>query len=248
MLKIYDKLDDVPEAYRADYKQAANGKFVADLSNDHPTVIAMNNYRQEKETEEARVKKLRSDLDDALEAGKTSGVPRGQALVAKADAEDLPKYRALGSVDEVTAKVTEHAALKESEVKRQREDKQRLVAKELGFDNPDAFVLLSNLPDFEIRDGKDGKKQVIALVKDGDKTVEKPAMEFLESSPNHAPLLPALKTKQGVTVHGTSSTTTTQKPGDPFAWAKSFAENYSKQGAPTTQSLYESFNITKQPA
>lgn len=233
MLKIYDKLDDVPEGLREHYKQAANGKFVADLSNDHPTVIAMNNYRQEKETEEARVRKLRTDLDDALEAGKTSSVPRGQALVSKSDAEDLPKYRALGSVDEVTAKVTEHGSLKESESTRQREDKQRLVAKELGYDNVEAFIRLPKLPDFEIRDGKDGKKSVIALVKDGDKTIEKPATEFLESSPDHAPFLAALKTSSGVKVHGTGSSTSTTPAGEPFAWAKQFAADYSKQNVPT---------------
>lgn len=233
MLKIYDKLDDVPEGLREHYKQSGT-KFVPDLADDHPTVVMMKTYKQEKDTEEARVRKLRADLDDALEAGKTSGVPRGQALVSKADAEDLNKYKALGPVDELIAKVTEHSTLKESETRRAREDKLVLVAKELGYDNVDGFKLLADLPDFEIRDGKDGKKQVIALVKDGDKVVEKPATEFLESSPRHAPLLPALKTTSGVKVHGTSSTPTTAAPGDQFAWAKSFAADYGKNNTPTT--------------
>lgn len=232
MLKIYDKESDIPEGLRAEYKQSGS-KWVPDLSEDHPVLVLNKTLKQEKEVEEAKVKKLRSDLDDALEAGKTSSVPRGQALVAKADADDLPKYRALGSVDEVTAKVTEHSTLKESDTRRQREDKQRLVAKELGYDNVEAFIRLPNLPEFEIRDGKDGKKAVIALVKDGDKTIEKPATEFLESSPDHSPFLGALKTTSGVKVHGTSSTVPTNQPGDQFAWAKQYAADYSKQNVPT---------------
>lgn len=232
MLKTYDKESDIPEALRSEYKQSGN-KWVPDLSDDHPTVVMMRTYKQEKEVEEAKVKKLRSDLDDALEAGKTSSVPRGQALVSKQDAEDLPKYRTLGSVDEVTAKITEHSTLKESETKRAREDKLSLVAKELGYD-AEMFKRLSDLPDFDIRDGKDGKKSVIALVKgEGDKVIEKPAVEFLESSPNHAPFINALKTPSGVKVHGTSSTTTSTQPGEPFAWAKQFAADYSKQNVQT---------------
>jgi hypothetical protein len=231
-LKVYSKQDDIPEGLRSEYKQSGT-QWVPDLSEDHPVLVLNKQLIQEKGVVEARVKKLSTDLDDALEAAKTSGVPRGQALVAKADAEALNGYKALGTVDEVKVKVTEHSTLKESEDKRVRQDKQRLVAKELGYENVDAFVLLPNLPDFDIREGKDGKKQVIALVKDGDKVTEKPAQEFLESSPNHAPLLPALKVTNGVTVNTTSSTTS-PKPGDPFAWAKTFAEDYGKQNAPTT--------------
>lgn len=244
MLKIYDKESDIPEGLRSEYKQSGS-KWVPDLSEDHPVLVLNKTLKQEKEVEEAKVKKLRTDLDDALEAGKTSGVPRGQALVSKSDAEDLTKYKALGPVDELTAKVTEHSTLKESETRRQREDKQRLVAKELGYDNVDAFLLLPDHPDYDIRDGKDGKKQVIALVKEGEKTIEKPALEFLESSPRHAPLLPALKAGNGVKVHGTSTTSTTAQPGDQFAWAKQFAADYAKQNAGSTQDLAASFGIGK---
>lgn len=229
-LKIYDTQDAIPEGLRSEYKQSGN-KWVPDLSEDHPVLVLNKSLIQEKGVEEAKVKKLTRDLDDALAAAKTGDVPRGQALVAKADVDLLNGVKALGkTLDELKTITTEHSTLKESETRRTREDKQRLVAKELGFDNADAFVLLSDLPDFDIRE-KDGKKSVIALVKDGDKLVEKPAMEFLEGSPRHAPLLPALKTQNGgVTVHGTSTATTNS--GDPFAWAKRFAEDYSKQSQP----------------
>src|SRR6185369_11224884 len=111
-----------------------------------------------------------------------------QVLVSKADAELLEKYKPLGTPDELATVKTEHGTLKDTEAKRQRDDTNRLVAKELGY-NTDAFVILPNLPEFEIRDGKDGKKSVVAKVTEGDKVVEKAAKDFIEA--NHAPLLPA---------------------------------------------------------
>jgi hypothetical protein len=243
-LKVYTKQDDVPEALRSEYKQQGS-QWVPDLSDDHPALVFGKTVKQEKEVEEAKVKKLRQDLDDALEAAKTSGVPRGQMLVAKADAELLDKYKPLGTPDELATLKTEHGTLKESETKRTREDKLVTVARELGFDNVEAFKRLPGLPDFDVRD-KDGKKSVFALIKDGDRVTEKPALEFLESSPDHSPFLSALKTTGGVKVHGTSSTST-PRPGDPFAWAKEFAENYSKQNSPTTD-LATAFNSVGKPA
>jgi hypothetical protein len=238
MLKTYDKESDIPEGLRSEYKQSGT-KWVPDLSDDHPVLVLSKTLKQEKEVVEARAKKLSSDLDDALEAAKTSGVPRGQALVSKADAEAVAAYKALGTVDEVKAKLDEHGTLKTDAANRKREDSLVLAAGELGFD-PELFKRLSNLPDLEVRSGSDGKKQVIALVKDGDKIVERPAMEFLESSPDHKPFLPKLKVQSGVTVHGTGSTQQQTTNPDPFAWARDFAKNYSEAAAPTTD-LAKSF-------
>ena len=228
MLKIYDKQDDIPEGLRSEYKQSGN-KWVPDLSEDHPVIVLNKTLKQEKEVVEARAKKLSNDLDDALEAAKTSGVPRGQALVSKADAQSLEEYKALGTVDEVKVKVTEHGTLKADVDKRAKEDKLVEVASVLGYDNVEAFKRLSNLPDFDIRTDRDGKK-AFALVKDGDRVVEKPAAEYLESSPDHSPFVPLLKTKPsstGVTVNTTSSTTNPQQ-NDPFAWAREFGKNWNE--------------------
>lgn len=241
MLKIYNTLEEVPEALREHYKKS-DGRYVPDLSEDHPVVVHNKTLLSEKATATGKVRELEADL---AEQGKTT-VPRGHTAVPKADVDELASFRALGKKpDELSALMTEHSTLKESDSRRQREDKQRLVAKELGYDNVDAFLLLPDHPDYEIRDGKDGKKQVIALVKDGDKTVEKPAQEFLESSPRHAPLLPALKSSGGVKVHGTSTTNTASQPGDQFAWAKQFAADYAKQNPVATQDLFTSFNTGK---
>lgn len=223
MLKIYNTLEEVPEALREHYKKS-DGRYVPDLSEDHPVVVHNKTLLSEKSTATARVKELEADL---AEQGKTT-IPRGHAAVPKADVDELASFRALGKKpDELSTLVTEHSTLKEADARRAREDKQRLVAKELGYDNVETFLLLPDHPDYEIRDGKDGKKQVIALVKDGDKTVEKPAQEFLESSPRHAPLLPALKASGGVKVHGTS-TTPASTGNDPFAAAREFGKQFNE--------------------
>ena len=165
----------------------------------------------------------------------TSGVPRGQALVAKADAEALTGYKALGTVDEVTAKITEHGTLKSDLDKRNREDSLRQLSKSLGF-NEEAFIRLPNLPDFISKPNKDGKTvDWFAQVKD-DKGVitEKPAKEFVEGSADIAPFLPSLKatqTKQIEVPGGQMSTTPTD--GDPFAWARQFGDQWNKS-RPTT--------------
>jgi len=240
MLKIYDKESDIPEGLRAEYKQSG-AKWVPDLADDHPVIVQNKTLIQEKSVEEAKVKKLRGDLDDALAAAKTSDVPRGQTLVSKADAELLEKYRPLGTPDELATVKTEHGTLKETETKRQRDDTNRLVAKELGY-NTDAFVSLPNLPEFEIRDGKDGKKSVVAKVTEGDKVVEKPAKDYIEA--NHAPLLPALVAKAGVQVPANGSGTDSQ-PASQFGAAREFGKQYNevKQGA--TSDLEARFGLAK---
>jgi hypothetical protein len=234
-LKIYNSLEEVPEALRGEYKKS-DGRYVPDLSDDHPVLVHNKTLLAEKSTATAKVKELEADI----EASKSSTLQRGHVQVPKADATLLDEYKALGVPADVKVKLTEHETLKGDAEKRSKEDKLVLVAKELGYDNVEAFKRLPGLPDFDIRIGKDGKNSVFALVKDGDKTVEKPATEFLESSPDHAPFLSALKTQPtGVTVHTTPSTTT-PKAGEPFAWAKEFAKNYSEGSTPVND-LAKSF-------
>ncbi len=196
-LKIYNKADDIPEGLRSEYKQSGT-KWVPDLSDDHPVLVLNKTLVQEKDLEEAKVKKLRADLDDALEASKTSGIPRGHVAVPKADAELINEVKALGPVADLKTRLTDFDKLQTDLNERKRADNFRLVAKELGY-NEAAFLQLSNLPDIEIRD-TNGKKSVVALVKDGDKVTERPANEFVEST--YAPLIPALKTTGDMQVPG----------------------------------------------
>lgn len=205
MLKIYDKLEDVPEALRGEYK-LVGGKYVPDLSDDHP-VLANNakllNEKQAAETKAATLESTNSSLKADLESAKAHSLPRGHRAVPVADVEAMDKLKEHGSATEIVAKLTEHSTLKQEAETRAKQDNLRAVAKELGYSNVEAFVRLPNLPDFEIRDAN-GKKSVVAKVKDAAGTVtEKPAQEFLEGSEDFKPFLSALKAEtSGIPVPG----------------------------------------------
>lgn len=200
MLKnSYDSQESIPENLRGAYV-LSDGKWVLDsLSDDHPVIVSKKAALTDKSKAVSKAEGLQADLD----AAKSTSIPRGHVAVAKSDADLLEKIKTHGSGDEVITKLTEHAELKETTEKRQREDQLREVAKLLSYE-PEAFVRLNNLPEFEIRDGKDGKT-VIAKLKDAKGVItEKPAQEFVETSSDIAPFLPALKTAGGTKVHGTS--------------------------------------------
>lgn len=223
MFKIYTTLEEVPEAHREHYKKS-DGRYVPDLSDDHPVLVHNKTLLTEKSTATAKVRELEADI----EASKDKHLQRGQVAIAKADAELLDKYKPLGTPDELTAMKTEHDTLKETETKRQRQDLHGKVAKELGY-NVDAFIALPDLPDFEIRE-KDGKKTVVAKVKEGEALVEKDAKVLVESS--YAALLPALQAKPGVQVPVGGGSGADNSGADPFKWAQDFAKNYVEQSTP----------------
>ncbi len=203
MLKLqYDSQESIPENLRGAYVLSGGKWMLDDLSEDHPVVTKNKEVLREKSKAVSRAEELQADLDNA----RSTSIPRGHVTVARADADLLEKVKAHGSGDEVVAKLTEHKTLREETDRRKREDSLREVAKVMSYE-PEAFVRLPNLPEFEIRDGKDGQKTVVAKLKD-DKGVitEKPAQEFIESSNDIAPFLPALKAQSaGVRVHGSSS-------------------------------------------
>lgn len=243
MLKIYNTLDEVPEALREHYKKS-DGRYVPDLSEDHPVLVHNKTLLTEKSTATARAKELEADIAATSE----KSIPRGHTAVPKADAELLDKYKAHGTPDEVGAKLAEHKTLAEELTTRKRNDSLRQLSKDLGL-NEDAFIRLPGLPEFESRTGKDGKTEWVAKIKGDNNTfTEKPAKEFIESSPDVAPFLPALKSnsERQVQLPGSSMTTAAQPGGDPFAWAKQFAADHAKQNPATTQNLYSSFGIGKE--
>lgn len=219
MLKIYSTLDEVPEGLREHYKKS-DGRYVPDLSDDHPVVAHNKTLLSEKSTATAKVKELEADI----EASKDKHLQRGQVAVAKADAELIDKYKPLGTPDELTAMKTEHGTLKSDLDKRKRQDAHTVAAKELGY-NVDAFLKLPDMPELEVRE-KDGKKSVVAKVKDGENTVEKDAKEFIEA--NYAALMPALTVKAGVQVPVTGGEGLDSQGGDPFKWARDFGKNYNE--------------------
>lgn len=202
MLKIYEKLEDVPEALREHYK-LIEGKYVPEVSDDHPVKVnnvKLLNEKTQAETKAAGFETANTSLKADLESAKAHSLPRGHRAIPVADVEAMEKLKEHGTATEIVTKLTEHKTLKEQSTQRAREDNLRSVAKELGYDNVEAFVRLPGLPDFEIRTGADGKKSVIAKVKgEGETITEKPAQEFIESSTEIAPFLSALKTSGGGT-------------------------------------------------
>lgn len=239
MLKTYDKLEDVPEALREHYK-LIEGKYVPELSDDHPIKtnnVKLLNEKTAAETKAAGLESTNASLKADLDSAKAHSLPRGHRAVPVADVEAMEKLKEHGTAAEIVAKLTEHGTLKESETKRQRDDNNRLVAKELGY-SPEAFVSLPNLPEFEIREA-DGKKSVVAKVKDGDKVVEKSAKEFVEAG--YAPLLPALQVKAGVQVPVGGGSGVDNAGADPFKWAQDFAKQYVEQSTPVADP-FKAFN------
>lgn len=230
MLKIYNTLDEVPEGLREHYKKS-DGRYVPDLSDDHPVVAHNKTLLSEKSTATAKVKELEADI----EASKDKHLQRGQVAVAKADAELIDKYKPLGTPDELTAMKTEHGTLKSDLDKRKRQDAHTVAAKELGY-NVDAFLRLPDMPELEVRE-KDGKKSVVAKVKDGENIVEKPAKEFIEA--NYAALMPALQAKAGVTLPVGGGSGEEGQGQDPFKWARDYGKEYAEQSKPITDTFAE---------
>ena len=200
MLKTsYSNQDAIPENLRGAYV-LSGGKWILDeLDKDHPVVAK----REELLTENSSQKRKITRLENEKTALEGEVLPDGHVAIAKGDAELVEKVKSFGTSTEIVTKLTEHKTLKEESETRKRQDHVTEVAKVLGY-TPEAFVRLQGLPDFDIRE-KDGQKQVIAKVKDGNNIVEKSAQEFIEASPDIAPFLPALKTQGGVRVPGTGT-------------------------------------------
>lgn len=245
MLQPFAKQEDIPEALREHYSKREDGQWHADIPDTHPAVKHNAKLLSEKATAEGKVTQLTSELESA----RAGNLGRGQVAIAKSDAQLLDQYKALGTPDEVGTKLTEHKTIAEELTTRKRNDSLRQLSKDLGL-NEDAFIRLPGLPEFESRAGKDGKTEWIAKIKGENNTfTEKPAKEFIESSPDVAPFMAALKAngERQVQLPGSSMTTAGgQAAGDPFAWAKQFAADYSKQNPAITQNLYSSFGIGKE--
>jgi hypothetical protein len=242
VLKVYDKESDIPEVLKGEYIQQGS-KWVPHLSDDHPAVVFNKTLKAEKEVEEAKVKNLRNDLDEALKASKSSDLPRGHVAVPKADAELLNEIKSLGDIPAIKTKLTEYDSLKAANEKTTRENNLRTVAKDLGYSNVEAFVRLPALQGVEFASTeKDGKKTWTAKVKDGDKIVERPATEFIDSNADIAPFLPALKATEGVSVHGSASGEGANP--DRFAALREIGKQINESKAPA-QSLSERFGLAK---
>lgn len=230
MFQTFNNQTDVPDDLKPHYSKREDGKWHADIPDDHPAVKNNAKLLSDKSSAEAQVTKLTSDLESA----RAGNLGRGQVATTKADIDRLAKFDALNlSPDDITAKLNEHKTLSEKDAERTRDDVLRKVAKAHNY-NEDAFVLLRDLPDFISRPSKDGKStDWFAQIKD-DKGVitEKPAKEFVESAEHIKPFMASLTQKSDGVRVPTTGPTTQPVADDPHAWAKEFAKSYVEQSQP----------------
>ncbi len=119
---IYDKLEDIPEADRADY-ELQNGKYVLQLDGAHPVQLKNTELLGEKQTaqnahqialsqKDAEIQRISGELQTAKSQ---SGLPAGQVAIAQDELTLLNNFKALGEFDEVKKRAEEYPTLKEKE-------------------------------------------------------------------------------------------------------------------------------------
>jgi hypothetical protein len=201
MLKPYDKAEDIPEPLREHYSRREDGKYHADIPNDHPAVKHNATLLSEKTAAIAERDAAKSELESA----KASGLPRGHEAVPKADADLVRTVKAAGitTTDAFNSMKDEHASNKTKvEAQERREGLDRIRRAEgWGEDAVDVLALIPDLPEVEQRDTdeKDDKgvpkKKNIAKVKGADGVVtEKPFADYFAEK--HPALLPSVVAKK----------------------------------------------------
>jgi hypothetical protein len=207
MLKQYDKPEDVPEALREHYSRREDGKMHADIPNDHPAVKHNATLLKEKNDAIAERDTAKSELDSA----KASGLPRGHEAVPKADAELVKVIKEAGitKVEDFATLKTDHDTFKVKAETAEREKHATEIGELMGWDKEKTARLVPKVFDLsqvESRTGADGKKTLVAKVKQGDGTfIEKPFADVVTTTPDLNDLLPSLKSESGGTrVHGST--------------------------------------------
>jgi hypothetical protein len=198
MFPNYNTLDEVPEEFRKHYVMRG-GKAVPEVSNDHPLVTNNATLKAEKETAEtraasaeARATKAEGDLASA------SILPRGKRAVDVADAEfiDGVKSEGVTTLDAFKTLKTEHGNYKQKAEESEREKHAAAVGEAMRWDKGKTALLVPavfDLSQVQVRDGKDGAKEVIAKVKQADGSfVEKPFAEVVTATARLSALLPSL--------------------------------------------------------
>jgi hypothetical protein len=220
MFPLYNKLEDVPEAFREHYKMSG-GKAVPQVSTDHPLVVNNSTLKTEKETAER-------DRDTALTEAQTAKddlakakvIPHGQRAVPVADAELIDKVKAAGITksEEFDAFKTKHDELTLKDAEAEKSKHASSVGEAMGWDKEKTARLVPKVFDLStvsLRE-KDGKKEVVAKVKQADGSfVEKPFADVVTATAELTDLLPSLSSEAGGTrVHGTRAGASTSGGDD----------------------------------
>jgi hypothetical protein len=202
-LKTYTDESQVPPELK-DFYAERNGKYEPQvdgvdsvsglLAKNTELLGKVSGHATEISGKDAEIQRLSGQLANAS----NSTIPRGHVAVPSAKAALLEQYEPLGTPDELKTIKTEHGTYKAESEATKREKHLRAVARASGYDE-EAFIRLPELPEFELRDSDEKdeqgnpKKQAVAKIKGADNVItEKPIKQWLETSEQHKPLLPAL--------------------------------------------------------
>jgi hypothetical protein len=224
---IYLKLEDIPEADRADYAFVVD-KWVLQLDGFHPVLLKNTELLTEKTTNQAlhassiaqkdsEISRLNTELTASKQ---TQGVQAGTVAIPVADATLLNEYKGLGEIKDVKAKVEEHTTLKEQAETVARQKILSEAAKAHGL-NSDAFIALAEpkklneLLEPRVKADEKGNSITEYFVKTKDAAgadIFTVLNDFVKTDDSFKPFLPSLlaksEEKEKVKIPG-------QKTGDP---------------------------------
>lgn len=202
---------EVPTEHKALYVPK-EGRYVLDVEgfDNVESVLSKNNQLlSQHTTDKGEVTRLTGEvsrLTSELSTAQGSALPHGQRAVPKADAELVETVKAKGVNDAAAFNnlFVEHGQYKTEAQAAKAASHASAVGEAMGWDKEKTARLATKVYDFsslELRDGADGKKMVVAKVKqpDGTTFVEKPFAEVVKSTPELSDLLPSLAASGGGT-------------------------------------------------
>jgi hypothetical protein len=139
--QVYDKYESIPEALgRDNYRQGADGKWYAQVTDGHPLV----KKKQELLTNNTTLTGENSTLKD-------KAVPSGHRIIAVADYTLLELIKQMNLTGEqIKTRLTEYPNLKEKENQVARESAYETAGKFLKYGNLEAFKTAMRLSNVEI--------------------------------------------------------------------------------------------------
>lgn len=183
MLKPYDKPEDIPAELKDHYSRREDGKYHADIPDEHPAVKHNATLLSEKTAATTELAAAKAELESA----KASGLPRGHVAVSAADKARLDAFNALNlKPEEIQAAVSDRDRYQGEAEGLKREKSLRALAHAEGA-NFDALLTLVEkdglTPVLKEVDDKGKKVQRGFFVRKGDdgKDVETPYTEYRDA-------------------------------------------------------------------
>ncbi|HEY0659599.1 MAG TPA: hypothetical protein VGD05_14080 [Pyrinomonadaceae bacterium] len=192
MLKIYERLDDVPEELREHYGKRTDGKYEPQIENINSIGGILNkNTELADEINKVLKPRLREyEGKEVLTAGKIA-VDKTEFETIKAEHET---YKTLGSLEEIKPKVEGYDELKTETETAKRKELITRGLKAAGITNPDPAFNLRQIDTLNLEpETKDGKEIFYAVREvDGKRTKTLFDGEYLKEADGFKDILPTL--------------------------------------------------------